>query len=58
MDMVKARDMIALHCMLQMLRVYGVRGKLFKVVRSFYVNSRACVWVGIDLNECFWLMFD
>ena len=58
MALVKAYDMIDRHGMLQMLKVHGVRGKLLKVVRSFNVNSRACVWVGIDLNECFWLMFD
>ena len=31
----------------------GVGGKLFKAVQSFYVNSRACVWVGNDVSELF-----
>ena len=37
--------------MWQMLRVYG--GKLLKAVQSFYVNSRACVWVGNDVSGSF-----
>ena len=36
-----------------MLRVYGVGGKLFKAVQSFYVDSRACVRVGNDVSEWF-----
>ena len=39
--------------MRQMLRVYGVGGKLFKAVQSFYVGSRACVRVGNDVSEWF-----
>ena len=34
-------DMIDQHGMWQMLRVYGVGGKLLKAVQSFYINSRA-----------------
>ena len=34
-----------------MLRVYGVRGKLLNAVQSFYVVSRACVRVRIDVSE-------
>ena len=37
--------------MWQMLRVYGVGGKLLKAVQSFYVESRACVRVGNDVSE-------
>ena len=36
-----------------MLRVYGVGGKLFKVVQSFYIDRRACVQVGNDVSEWF-----
>ena len=43
MDLEKANDTIDRHVMLQMLRVYGVGGKLFKAVQSFYVDSKACV---------------
>ena len=39
--------------MWQMLRVYGVGGKLLKAVQSSYVDSRACVWVGIEMREWF-----
>ena len=38
--------------MWQILRVYGVGGKLLKAVQSFYVDSSACV-VGNDVSEWF-----
>ena len=41
LDLEKAYT-IAGHDVWQMLRVYGVRGKLMKAVWSFYVDSRAC----------------
>ena len=53
MDLEKAYDTIDRHGMWQMLRVYGVRGKLLKAVQSFYVDSRACVRVGNDVSESF-----
>ena len=42
-DLKKAHDTIDRHGMSQMLRVYGVGGKLQKAVQSFYIDSRACV---------------
>ena len=39
--------------MWQMLRVYGVGGKLLEAVQSFYVDSRACVRVGNDVSDWF-----
>ena len=39
--------------MWQMVRVYGVLGKLLKTVQSFYVDSRACAWMGNDVIEWF-----
>ena len=39
--------------MWQMLRVYGVGGKLLEAVQSFYLDSRACVQVGNDVSEWF-----
>ena len=42
MDLEKAYDAIYRHSMRQMLRVYGVRGKLLKAVQSFTVDTRAC----------------
>ena len=54
MDLEKAYDTIDRHGMWQMLRVYRVGGKLLKAGQSFYVDSRACVWVGNDVCEwCF-----
>ena len=38
----KAYDTIDRHGMCQMLRVYGVGGKLLKAVQSFYVDSKVC----------------
>ena len=45
MDSENANNTIDWHGMWQMLRVYGVGGKLLKV-QSFYIDSRACVRVG------------
>ena len=39
--------------MWQILRVYGVGGKLLKAVQSFYIDSRACVLVGNYVSERF-----
>ena len=46
-------DSIDQHGMWQVLRVYGVGGKLLKEVESFYVDSRVCVKVGNDVSEWF-----
>ena len=43
----KAYDLIDRHGICQMLRVCGVGGKMLKAVQSFYVDSRACVSVGM-----------
>ena len=53
MDLEKAYDTINRHGMWQMLRVYGVGGKLLKAVQSFYLESRTCVRVGNDASEWF-----
>ena len=39
--------------MWQMLRVYGVGGKLLKAVKNLYIDSRACVTVSNDVSEWF-----
>ena len=39
-DLEKAYDTIDRHGKWQMLKVYGVEGKLLKVVQSFYINIR------------------
>ena len=51
MDLEKAYDTIDRHGMWQMLRVYGVGGKLLKAVQSFYVDSKACVRMGNYVSE-------
>ena len=53
MELEKTYDTINRHGIWQMLRVYGVGGKLLKAVQSFYIDSRACVWVGNDVSEWF-----
>ena len=47
----QAYDTIDQDGMWQILRVYGVGGKLLKAVQNFYVASRASVQVGNDVNE-------
>ena len=39
--------------MWQMQKVCIAGGKLLKAVQSFYVDSRACVWVGNEMIEWF-----
>ena len=53
MDLEKAYDTIDRHGMWQMLRVFGVGGKLLKAVQSFHTDSRACVQMGNDVSEWF-----
>ena len=53
MDLEKSYDTIDRHGICQMLRLYGVGGKLLKAVQCFYVDSGACVWVGNDVSEWF-----
>ena len=52
MDLEKAYDTIDRHGMWQMLRVFGVGGKLLKAMQIFFVDSRTRVWVGMDVSEC------
>ena len=59
MDLVKAYDTIDRNGMRQVLRLYGVGGKLLlKAVQSFYKDRRACVRVGNDVSEWIRLMLD
>ena len=46
------------HGMWPMLRVYRSGEKLLTVVQKFYVDSRACVRVGMDVSSVFRLMMD
>ena len=52
MDLENAYDTINRHGMWQMLRVYGVGGKLLKAVQS-YIDNRECVRVANDVSEWF-----
>ena len=49
----KGPMVLSIDMMWQMLRVYGVGGKLLKAVQNFYVDSRECVRVGNDVSEWF-----
>ena len=53
MDLEMAYDMIYRHGMWQMLRVYGVVGKLLKAVQSFYIDSRDRVRVRSGVSKWF-----
>ena len=53
MDLEKSYDTIDRHGMWQMPRVHEVGGKLLTAVQSFYVDSRAFVWVGNEVREWF-----
>ena len=53
MDLAKAYEKIERQYIWQMQRVYGVRGNLLKAVQSFYIDSRTCVRVGMDVSEYF-----
>ena len=53
MDLEKAYDRISREGLWDVLKVYGIGGKLLEGVKSFYVNSRACVRVGGGESECF-----
>ena len=53
MDFEKVYDTIDRHGVWQMLRVCRAGGKLLKAVQSFYVDSRACVRLGMDVSNWF-----
>ena len=49
-DLEKAYDTTNWQDMWQLLRVNGVAEKLLKAVQSFYVDTKACVSVGMDVS--------
>ena len=53
MDLEKAYDRVDRNALWQVLRVYGVGGKLLKGVQSFYNESRACVRSESGYSEWF-----
>ena len=50
LDLEKAYDRVDRDAMWNVLRLYGIGGRLVRGVRSLYVGSKACVRVG---NEWF-----
>ena len=46
LDLEKAYDRVDREAMWNMLRLYGVGGKLLKALKSLYLGSKACVRVG------------
>ena len=53
MDLEKAYDRIDREGLWDVLRMYGVGGRLLRGVKSFYTDSRACVRVGQSESEWF-----
>ena len=53
MDLEKAYDRVDRDAMWNVLRLYGVDGKLLDAVKSLYVDSKACVRVGNGMSEWF-----
>ena len=51
LDLEGAYDTINRHGMWQMLRVYGVGGKLLGAVRGLYIDGWECVRIGGDVSE-------
>ena len=53
MDLEKAYDNVDREGLWQVLRLYGIGGRLLNAVKSFYVESRACVRVGNSESDWF-----
>ena len=53
MDLEKAYDRVDRDAMWDVLRIYGVGGRLLKAVRSMYADSKACVRVGDEMSDWF-----
>ena len=53
LDLEKAYDRVDRDAMWNVLRLYGVGGKLLKAVKSLYTDSRACVRVGDGTSDWF-----
>ena len=53
LDPEKAYDRVDRDAMWNVLRLYGIGGRLLRGVKSFYVSSKACVRVGNEVSEWF-----
>ena len=53
LDLEKAYDRVDRDAMWNVLRLYGIGGRLLRGVKSLYVGSKACVRVGNEVSEWF-----
>ena len=53
MDLEKAYDRIDRDAMWQVMRIYGIGGRVLRGIMSFYEGGRACVRVGGRVSESF-----
>lgn len=53
MDLEKAFDKLEWTAMWDVLKVYGVDGRMLKGVKAFYKNGKACIRVGEEMSENF-----
>ena len=53
MDLEKAYDRVDWKAMWDVLKVYGVGGKLLNGVKAFYRNASACVRIDGEMSDCF-----
>ena len=53
LDLEKAYDRVDRDAMWNVLRLYGIGGRLLQAVKSLYVGSKACVRVGSEVSEWF-----
>ena len=53
LDLEKAYDRVDRDAMWNVLRLYGIGGRLLRGVKSLYAGSKACVRVGNEVSEWF-----
>ena len=53
MDLEKAYDRVDREAMWQVMRIYGIGGKVLRGIMSFYDDGRACVRVGGKVSDSF-----
>ena len=53
LDLEKAYDRVDRDAMWNVLRLYGIGGRLLQGVKSLYVGSKACVRVGLKVSDWF-----
>ena len=51
LDLEKAYDRVDRDAVWNVLRLYGIGGRLLRGVKSLYVGSKACVRVGNEVRE-------